>query len=253
MRTGSLTGIAAGLSALALFAGSAAAQTAPTYSSRSTTYFVDVSGGLPSAVTSYYNTIEIFPNATASGPLTFRTGHFNEYISTTGDVTTTYTIPAPGVGATPGSINGGANGGSFQFGYQTNNGPDFTASWTQNAIAFGHHVLSFSGGGTNLDDVGQPYDLLVAISGNWSTAGTATGDHTFLGIDPSFTVIQDFVYDSGLNETFFTAHATYTGNNPNLAFDLVGPPVPEPATWSLLILGFGAIGMIGRRRARVAA
>lgn len=30
------------------------------------------------------------------------------------------------------------------------------------------------------------------------------------------------------------------------------PPIPEPATWAMLILGFGAIGLNGRRTARPA-
>jgi hypothetical protein len=243
--------VAASAVILALAASAASAQT---YTSRSTTYFVDLSGGLDGAVTTYANTITVASNVAGGvGSLAFRTGHFNENITTTGDVTTTYAIPAAGVASEDGSISSGPDGGSFQFGYQTQNGPDLNASWTESGVASGHKVLTFSGGGTNLDDVGAPYDLLVAISGNWSTAGTDTGDHTFLGIDPSFTVTQDFVYNAGLNETFFQAHATYDGVDPGLTFNLVGQAVPEPASWAMMLVGFGGLGVAMRSRRKLAA
>jgi hypothetical protein len=243
--------LAASAAVLTVAGLTASAASAQTDTSRSTSYFVDVSGGLDSAVTSYYNTVGIAPNVTGGvGTLSLRTGHFNEYITTTGDVTTTYTIPAAGVASENGSISSGPNGGSFQFGYQTPNGPDFATSWTKSGVANGHKVLTFLGGGTNFDDVGAPYDLVVAISGNWSTAGTAAGDHTFLGIDPSFAVISDFGYNAGLNETFFVAHATFNGNNPGLSFNLVGQAVPEPATWAMMLVGFGGMGAAMRSARR---
>jgi hypothetical protein len=31
------------------------------------------------------------------------------------------------------------------------------------------------------------------------------------------------------------------------------PPIPEPATWGLLIAGFGLVGAASRRRHRIAA
>ena len=117
-----ISAAALGVAALAVTGLAASAASAQTDTSRSTTYFVDVSGGLDSAVTSYYNTIDIAPNVAGGvGPLNLRTGHFNEYILTTGDVTTTYTLPAAGVASENGSISSGPNGGSFQFGYQTPN------------------------------------------------------------------------------------------------------------------------------------
>jgi hypothetical protein len=42
-----------------------------------------------------------------------------------------------------------------------------------------------------------------------------------------------------------------TGANPGAyAFQFTGSAVPEPASWAMLIVGFGAIGMQRRRQAR---
>jgi hypothetical protein len=54
----------------------------------------------------------------------------------------------------------------------------------------------------------------------------------------------DFAFESEPN-TAITAGSAITGP---LA---VAPSVPEPATWAMMLLGFGAMGMAFRRRQRV--
>jgi hypothetical protein len=62
-----------------------------------------------------------------------------------------------------------------------------------------------------------------------------------------------------LNDLFLNANQTYTihiegsrGNassfDGNLNFAAASPPVPEPTTWALMLLGFGAVGWQLRRR-----
>jgi hypothetical protein len=66
---------------------------------------------------------------------------------------------------------------------------------------------------------------------------------------------------SGLDVSSFAANA-YNGQSVYFASDLIGPggftgnvgairtpePVPEPAAWMMMILGFGAVGAVMRRR-----
>ncbi len=54
------------------------------------------------------------------------------------------------------------------------------------------------------------------------------------------------------------AHAGYESDNHTVGFYTAesGAPVgsvPEPAAWATMILGFGAVGAMGRRRSRRAA
>lgn len=51
------------------------------------------------------------------------------------------------------------------------------------------------------------------------------------------------------NVTPGSIHLTDTGGYSNavLYISSARPPVPEPATWAMMLLGFGAIGMVSRR------
>lgn len=73
------------------------------------------------------------------------------------------------------------------------------------------------------------------------TAGTLT-------VDPRISFGgATFAFGGVLaNPTLFTGGEGYIGPNMNIA------PVPEPATWAMLIAGFGLVGYVSRRR-RVAA
>ena len=65
---------------------------------------------------------------------------------------------------------------------------------------------------------------------------------------------------SGANFAFRWTDLNSTGNDHGLAIDnvsitsrLAAGAVPEPATWAMMLLGFGAIGTMLRKRARVTA
>jgi hypothetical protein len=88
-------------------------------------------------------------------------------------------------------------------------------------------------------------------------SGSVTSDYRVidLGDTPTFTTIADF------GTTQFRSFSIYSDRNSgtgqikidNLRVDAVGAPVPEPATWALMIAGFGAVGAAMRRRAKVKA
>ena len=85
---------------------------------------------------------------------------------------------------------------------------------------------------------------------------------TLAGSGGSFTSYQPFssaggTFNAGLNTLTFVVRnfANGSGSNPTgLRVELAGTAaVPEPASWALLVLGFGLIGATARRRVRTVA
>ena len=124
---------------------------------------------------------------------------------------------------------------------------------------------------TNLDVIAA---AVTALGGTFSgtlvgvTGGTVVGDiNTFLGSTNGFTGVQiiGIHYGEGSTQddaTVGNMTAFYKidfGSTPTkLSVNLRGlsnayifssaPSVPEPATWAMMLLGFGGIGMAMRRR-----
>jgi hypothetical protein len=101
---------------------------------------------------------------------------------------------------------------------------------------------NFDFSGTTLT-VGGIYSAVVSIDGS--------SPHTGIGLSLTDT------YSGG---TAFSQNLGDAGCNPgacDLAFQVVGTSaagaVPEPATWAMMILGFGAAGAALRQRRRTAA
>ena len=247
--------VSAPIAALAFVALSAGSASATTFSERDVVYNIDVSGGLNSAVTQYDNVVTLPVGGTNSigGSLSLRTGATGVYITTAGGVATTFSPPALGTPLIFGDITNDGTGGTFNFGYKTANGPDFTTSWTKSEVMFGHNVLHFSGGGTGFLDTGGIFVDNIFITGDWSGLGTNAGNHTGLTFASGYSVINDFIYDPMHNWTLLTiSNGSYAGINPGIDFFLVGGAVPEPATWALMLLGFGLVGGTLRRRSAIA-
>lgn len=123
-----------------------------------------------------------------------------------------------------------ASTGSFEppNGYQTN-------------FTFGTTVF-FTNGGSQFFDV---------------NVGTGTGENRFLisaGLDEFINkiVFSNLVGTSTKNNNPTLINGYNFDSIRQASFNGVFSPVPEPATWALFILGFGAIGAMMRRRRQVA-
>ena len=91
-----------------------------------------------------------------------------------------------------------------------------------------------SGGGTVVDFSDTLFGLNI-LSVHFGDAGTGLGDRTIL-----------YLFDFGAGG----ADSVDLGISGFSNAVQIGAPVPEPATWAMMLLGFGAVGFTLRRRRR---
>ncbi len=99
-------------------------------------------------------------------------------------------------------------------------------------------------------------DSLVTQANNLGTLTTVGSLGTSVGPRTSFDIGYDGVAYMQSIDSFFTVDlttgaATLVGNTPTALFAISASEVPEPATWGMMLLGFGAIGSVVRRKRRV--
>jgi Domain of unknown function (DUF4082)/PEP-CTERM motif len=103
----------------------------------------------------------------------------------------------------------------------------------------------------------SPYTL---GAGRYVIGGEFLGDGTFNSYATGIVSIPEYTYGSDLQQygsgLNFPGVGTGGGYGSNGIFEVsfsVGGAVPEPASWALMIVGFGMVGATMRRRAAVAA
>lgn len=126
------------------------------------------------------------------------------------------------------------------------NGP-LTRGVAPNGLQF----LEFFGRNSGFLRPGGVFDYSVSMPGDWSRQGTASGEVQFIGLNPTFTIVQAFVFDPATNTTTLQIrNSAYDYAQPltNLHFILWGQPVPEATTVSMLLAGLAALALLAPRR-----
>jgi len=109
---------------------------------------------------------------------------------------------------------------------------------------------------------GVVYNLTFDYSNNGFTPSSSTSASAGFSIDDLIgTVTHNTANSTDLDWRVFSGSFTATGNdvlsfanvtggrNEGVLLDAISvAPVPEPATWAMMLLGFGGIGMAVRRR-----
>lgn len=135
----------------------------------------------------------------------------------------------------------------------------FGISQTVATVIGNTYRLTFGYSGEN----GPNLETVLGVSiGSTTTPFQVISTNTGFFTRPFTTATLDYVATSTLTPISFTLLATnevgLIGNNDPLidgvSFEqiAVGGAVPEPATWAMMIVGFGAVGGMMRRRAAMA-
>ncbi len=132
-------------------------------------------------------------------------------------------------------------------------------SGSTTTVNFGQNPVSnptFSGSFTFSNTVADLYNIVISTStpGVTFTSASLTGPGgPFpLGLFPDNTSLK--LANAALAVGSYTF--SFSGNNGNTGGALTGnvtiTPLPEPATWAMMLLGFGAIGLTIRSRRKLA-
>jgi len=181
---------------------------------------------------------------------TYPSGATNLTFNDSGGITQTEGTPTGG--KVPFTITGDGAAGTFGFDY------DLAASKSGPLLTLGRSgdlsTLTFDRSGTVNAFTPFDFEISVALPGNWTHAGTSTGDYELLGEGPGFSTPQ-FVFNPNTDTTLVTtSNPTYGGTTPGgLDFTLFGAPVPEPGVWAMMLVGMGGLGAALRSRRRLGA
>lgn len=130
-------------------------------------------------------------------------------------------------------------------------------SWASNPLAYsGVGYAAFAWGGSASDYAISTVDSNPAHidhQAHYDMIGVGPGvfaDNYFRGTEGA-TYYQDVWIDDPAVDTLSTYVNDFGGDTSiNYAFRLVG--VPEPATWALMMVGFGGLGLVMRSRRKLA-
>ena len=129
------------------------------------------------------------------------------------------------------------------------------------AAAYTSSVFGAPGGSTQLYVIDSDFDLLAQQNNNGGVLTPVGATGVNLGSRTSFDILGSDAFASN-GRNFYrvnlgTGATTLLGRTDESLFGIaiagVNGAVPEPATWGMMIVGFGAVGATMRRRRRAAA
>jgi hypothetical protein len=136
------------------------------------------------------------------------------------------------------------------FGFNTNPNPDVAnSSITSTAVDSDDRLTGISSGsisnGTSVEICGTGGPNCAGGGSNGPDLGETSGGQfilAFLGADPGTVALS--------NATVRYQSTGVTGQGSAIGRPTTPPVVPEPATWAMMLFGFGAAGFALRRRRR---
>ena len=140
-------------------------------------------------------------------------------------------------------------------GSNTDYGPDFFEVQVNDVTVLKETFANFSAWTQSYGGAGSP-------AGTGSSATGALGYPEFFGYDHTYNLSFNLGSPGPSTVIEFISLATQATNDESFGIDTVlvsgapGPStggVPEPATWAMMLLGFGAAGVLMRRRRLAAA
>jgi hypothetical protein len=129
-------------------------------------------------------------------------------------------------------------------------GPDITLTFAAPVMGVGAQLQSAAYGSFvgHMTVYGQNNNVIGSFSENGNSTDANDGSAIFLGLLDSTADIFKVTYT--LDSATFAQNYFAVGT-----VDLAGPvaAVPEPSTWTMMILGFAGLGFLGYRRSRKSA
>ncbi len=142
--------------------------------------------------------------------------------------------------------------------------PDGTGIWLFNGTSGAHGITDLT---FTFSDLGSAKLNAQTVSGTYKPGSVFQGTQLFSDDTPLVTTLAGFdgIDPNGTWQLLVRDYASSYNGQPNiggtgqiacgwsLSFNAEAPSVPEPATWGMMVFGFGIAGGAMRRRPQVAA
>ena len=153
----------------------------------------------------------------------------------------------------PGSVQVEDGVTTIKFGLNPITDTSFTASFILNNTLAGIYSVSTSTSSTGVTFSGGTLTQLLGCAVDLTGCTTGAVYNLLVGtgpVPPAGTTLYLAPTQLAAGNYRVTINGTGPGNGSYTGNVTIRPAVPEPATWAMMLLGFGATGMMMRRRNR---